>query len=633
MLYDPRLRSETASAARPILKWAGGKTQLLEELLARAPKSFDRYIEPFFGGGALFFALNPKKSIISDVNPEIMNLYQQVAANVDAVIRWLSSWENSEEVFYRLRALDWKSLVPVEAAARTIYLNKTCFNGLYRVNKKGEFNTPFGRYENPNIVNSSTLFAASTALSASELICGDFRKVLARAKENDFIFLDPPYIPVSESADFKRYTKDQFSIDDHVALAKEVSCLTEIGCHVLLTNSDNPLVFELYKDYSISTVDTKRFISCDGKKRTGRDTIVEPKEPRKGVKVAVHSPEMSEKVCDFPTTRYMGSKTKLLSEIWSVASRFEFDTVVDLFSGSGIVSYMFKCQNKRVLSNDHMAMAGVFTRALVENSNAKLDENEVRALLAPEGKIDDFVRSTFAGLYYNSDDEFMIDVLRTNIFQMENAHKRSVALAALIRACLKKRPRGIFTFTGARYDDGRVDLRTSITDHFSAAINTINAAIFENGRASKTTQIDALDVEIPSGALVYMDPPYWSPLSDNEYVRRYHFVEGLARNWEGVEIQTHTTTKKFKSYKTPFKTRAGTVSAFETLLGKCSSNPVVISYSSNSEPNLPEMSQLIKRHKKNLDIVKVNHKYSFGNQKFEIAGSKNSVDEYLFVGW
>lgn len=630
MLNDPRLLLNSPANARPILKWAGGKTQLLEHLLARVPTDFNRYIEPFFGGGAFFFALNPQDSIISDANPEIINLYRQVADNVDAVVRWLSSWENSEEVFYRVRALDWTKLLPVEAAARTIYLNKTCFNGLYRLNKKGEFNTPYGRYKNPKLIDKIGLNAAAATLAKAKIVCGDYLQILQKAQKGDFIFLDPPYIPISSNADFKRYTKVQFSLEDHIKLAKEANRLTELGCHVILTNSDHPSVFEIYKNYNISTIQTKRFISCDGNNRIGRDTIIEPNEKITPLKLIFSKTPIAKEPSDYPTTRYMGSKTKLLGKIWSAASEFEFDTAVDLFAGSGVVSYMLKCHGKRVFSNDHMAMSGVFTRALVENSKSKLTPDDVSLLLKPSGDIDDFVQRTFSGIYYNSEDEFVIDVLRTNLNKIDDVYKKAIGLAALVRACLKKRPRGIFTYTGDRYNDGRVDLKTSIADHFVAAVEIINCAIFDNGQNSVSSQIDALDFSIPAHSLVYMDPPYWSPLSDNEYVRRYHFVEGLSRDWQGVEIQEHTSTKKFKSYKTPFKTRAGTILAFEELLDKCSSNPVVISYSSNSEPSLEEMTAIIKRHKKNLDIVKIGHKYSFGNQK--TAASKNSVQEYLFIG-
>jgi len=205
--------------AKPILKWAGGKTQLLGSLLPKVPASYNRYIEPFLGGGAMFFAMQPKSAIIADSNPELINMYRQVANKVEEVIGYLKNYENTEEAYYEIRKQDWEELPPVEAAARTIYLNHTCFNGLYRVNKQGQFNVPYGKYKNPKICDVDGLRAASAALGKAEILCGDYMLVLEHyAAPNDFVFLDPPYLPISEYSDFKRYTKEQFYEEDHVEL-------------------------------------------------------------------------------------------------------------------------------------------------------------------------------------------------------------------------------------------------------------------------------------------------------------------------------------------------------------------------------------------------------------------------------
>lgn len=261
--------------AKPLLKWAGGKTQMLEELCAHVPASYGTYIEPFFGGGALFFALAPERAVISDSNPELVNLYRQVASNVDEVVRLLRKFDVSEETYYRERALDWLSLDAARAAARTIFLNKTCFNGLYRVNRKGQFNVPYGRRSNPVICDEPTLRNASKVLQNAVIEQGDFQEVLARhAKPGDFVFLDPPYLPVSKNADFKRYTPAQFCEDDHIRLAREVDRLHDMGCSVVLTNSTNPLVFDLYRAYETEVIPTKRSISCNGSRREGEDVLV-----------------------------------------------------------------------------------------------------------------------------------------------------------------------------------------------------------------------------------------------------------------------------------------------------------------------------------------------------------------------
>lgn len=260
---------------RPILKWAGGKSQMLGELLPRVPKKYGRFIEPFFGGGAMFFALRPANAIIADSNPELINLYRTVAFNVDGVIACLKKHKNDEDWFYEVRAQDATKLSPEQAAARTIYLNKTCYNGLYRVNKKGGFNTPYGRYVNPRICDEEGLCSASSLLQRATIVCGDYKTVLREhARSGDFVFLDPPYLPVSVNSDFKRYTKEQFHEEDHVALAEEVNRLHGLGCPVILTNSNHPLVHDLYGHYEIDVINTKRHISCNGKGRTGQDVIV-----------------------------------------------------------------------------------------------------------------------------------------------------------------------------------------------------------------------------------------------------------------------------------------------------------------------------------------------------------------------
>ena len=618
------------AVAKPILKWAGGKTQMLGELLSRVPKNYGRYIEPFLGGGALFFSLKPENAIISDSNPELINMYLQVARHLDNVIEYLQKYENTSEMFYEVRALDWRSLSKAEAAARTIYLNKTCFNGLYRVNRNGQFNTPFGKYKNPKICDVDTLRIASEALKKADILCGDYFLVLEHyAQSGDFVFLDPPYLPIGPNSDFKRYTKEQFYEDDHVELAKMIDILHERGCYVILTNSNHSLVHQLYAPYKIEVIQTKRHISCHGDTRTGEDVIVTI--PPKSKSTAI-SATLSNQVALYPPTRFMGSKRKLLGEIWSVASRFEFDTVVDLFSGSGIVGYMFKSHGKTVISNDYMAMSAIFSKAMIENNTVTLSKEETEDLLIQHGDIDHFVAETFQGLYYTDEENNLIDILRSNISAIDDQYKKAIAMTALIRACTKKRPRGIFTYTGHRYDDGRKDLQKSLSQQFHEAVEAVNNAVFDNHKDNKSINGDAMSLFMPVQSLVYIDPPYYSPLSDNEYVRRYHFIEGLARNWEGVEIQEHTKTKKFKSYPTPFSTKDGAYDAFDKLFSKFSNSILIVSYSSNSLPTQEDMVALMKKYKTNVEVVPVEYKYAFGNQN-DAKTHRNSVQEYLFVGY
>ena len=400
--------------------------------------------------------------------------------------------------------------------------------------------------------------------------------------------------------------------------------LYERGCYIVLTNSNHPLVHELYSDYKIEVIQTKRHISCNGSSRRGEDVIVTAFPDK--------NKSANDQVSLYPATRFMGSKRKLLDEIWKIASRFEFDSVIDLFSGSGIVGYMFKAHGKQVVSNDYMSMSAMFTKAMIENNNTILPVNEAKLLLKPASDCDHFVSEKFKGLYYTDEENQVIDTLRTNIAKMNDEYKKSIALTSLIRACTKKRPRGIFTYTGHRYDDGRRDLQKTMEQQFLEAVESVNSAVFDNGKTNISVNGDALELKSDQADLVYIDPPYYSPLSDNEYVRRYHFVEGLARDWKGVEIQEHTKTKKFKSYPTPFSTKNGASEAFDRLFRKYKDSILIVSYSSNSLPDQEEMVKTMERYKEHVEVIPVDYTYSFGNQG-TARTHRNNVQEYFFVGY
>jgi len=292
---------------------------------------------------------------------------------------------------------------------------------------------------------------------------------------------------------------------------------------------------------------------------------------------------------------------------------------------------MMKTQGKQVISNDYMAFSTCFARATIQNNNVTLSQTDVEKLLQ-ETKTDKFVASTFKGLYFSDEDNCFIDRVRTNIKKLHRVAKRDIAMAALIRACLKKRPRGIFTYTGFRYDDGRKDLRMTLQDQFLLAIRQINGAVFDNGKINRAIHGDAMNLRLKAD-MVYIDPPYYSPLSDNEYVRRYHFLEGLARDWKGVEIQQHTKTKKFKSYPTPFSTATAAFDAFDRLFRQHKDSVIIVSYSSNSLPTQEQIIELLAKYKNQVEVVAVDHLYSFGNQNHKVNDNRNKVQEYLFVGY
>lgn len=258
----------------PIVKWVGGKRQLLEEIVPLLPDKVSSYCEPFVGGGAVLFSIQPKKAIVNDLNEDLIGVYKTVKDNVEELIKDLAKHENTPEYFYTIRDLDrdkntYKSLSEIERASRIIYLNKTCFNGLFRVNSSGEFNAPFGYYKNPNIVNAPVLKAVSLYLNKNdvELHSEDFSETLSRTKKGCFVYLDPPYDPVSDTANFTGYIKGGFGKTEQKRLKECCDKLNERGIKFMLSNSATEYVKELYSDYNITTVKAKRTINSNASKR------------------------------------------------------------------------------------------------------------------------------------------------------------------------------------------------------------------------------------------------------------------------------------------------------------------------------------------------------------------------------
>lgn len=341
----------------------------------------------------------------------------------------------------------------------------------------------------------------------------------------------------------------------------------------------------------------------------------------------MQSLQPEEQVKCYPLTRYMGSKRKLLDYIWNVSKDLEFDSVIDLFSGSGVVSYLYKSHGKRVVSCDFMYMNMIAAKAMVENNSVRLDKDKASSLIVDNGS-DGFVEKNYNNIFYTIQDSKEIDIIRNNIDSLDNEYEIAIAREALIRACTKKRPRGIFTYTGIRYDDGRNDLKMTINEQFIKAVEEINEAIFSNGKNNRAVCSDSLSLRA-NGELIYIDPPYFNPNGDNDYVRRYHFLEGIARNWQGVNIDYTTKTHKFPSYKSQFSTKSGTYLAFDRIFKKYRRKKVVVSYSSNSLPTMDEMIEMMKKYYLYVDSIPIDYRYNFANQKIN---KKNNVQEYLFVG-
>ncbi|MBI4430667.1 MAG: DNA adenine methylase [Candidatus Omnitrophica bacterium] len=238
----------------------------------------------------------------------------------------------------------------------------------------------------------------------------------------------------------------------------------------------------------------------------------------------------------FPDTKYMGSKQNLLPFITQNTKNLKFNTALDAFSGSGCVAYAFKEMGKRVLTNDFLKFSYHTTRALVENNSTTLSDQDITELLRKPRQAPDFVRRTFNNLYFDQEDCEFLDNLWANASQFNGSLKRSLVLAAAARACMKKRPRGIFTFTGKKGWDGRKDLKLTMRDQFLQAVKLFNQAVFSNGKQNKSFCKDVFDLDPKDTDLVYIDTPYISPYSDCDYTRRYHFVEGYSVYWKGLEV-------------------------------------------------------------------------------------------------
>ncbi len=271
MVNAAKTLSTATTAAKPFVKWVGGKRQLLPELVKRVPSDFGRYYEPFVGGGALFFHLQPQRACLTDINPDLVNLYAVIRDKVGELIEDLRQHVYEKTYFYQLRGADrtpnYQSWTDVQKASRFIYLNKTCYNGLYRVNSKGQFNAPFGRYTNPTILDVDNLYSCHHALRKAVIEEADFYAVRRRIRANDFVYFDPPYAPLSTTASFTGYTKGGFDTDMQYALRDLCRTLDNRSVRFMLSNSSAPLILDLYAEFNIDFVYATRAINSKAGKR------------------------------------------------------------------------------------------------------------------------------------------------------------------------------------------------------------------------------------------------------------------------------------------------------------------------------------------------------------------------------
>ncbi|MCG6187236.1 DNA adenine methylase [Maribellus maritimus] len=264
----------------PFLKWVGGKRQIIPTISKLIPKNLPNYYEPFIGGGALLFHLQPSKAVINDCNTELITVYEVIRDNVEELIEDLKKHKNEESYFYKIRAIDrtdeYKDLSKIKKASRVIFLNKTCYNGLYRVNSSGEFNSPFGKYKNPKIVNEITLRAVSKYLNSNDIniFNQDFEEVLINIKEGSFVYFDPPYDPISKSSNFTGYSHNGFNEEEQIRLRNLCDKINHQGISFLLSNSATPFILELYKDYDITFVKANRSINSVANRRGEIDEVL-----------------------------------------------------------------------------------------------------------------------------------------------------------------------------------------------------------------------------------------------------------------------------------------------------------------------------------------------------------------------
>ncbi|MES2180185.1 MAG: DNA adenine methylase [Gemmatimonadota bacterium] len=340
---------------------------------------------------------------------------------------------------------------------------------------------------------------------------------------------------------------------------------------------------------------------------------------------------LPERASKYPELRYMGSKNRLLPWIHGVLQGLKFETAADPFCGSGCVAYLLKTMGKRVVASDFLNFPAVLALAAVANNRYQLDGPAVKRLLASRRGGPHFIERTFEGIFYTPEDLRFLDRVSGNLAHLEHDHQRALARAALMRSCLKKQPRGVFTVSGdlSRYDDGRRDLRLSLEEHFLEQIQAFNRIVFDNGHRHTVKRADVFSLKPRGIDLVYLDPPYVPRSDDNCYMKRYHFLEGLSLYWKGVRIMEDTKVKKIEKPYTPFSYRKTAIEAFDRLFHLYRDSTIVLSYSSNGFPDREELETLLRRYKGNVTAYEKPHRYHFGTH----AGVERSeVREYLIVG-
>lgn len=331
----------------------------------------------------------------------------------------------------------------------------------------------------------------------------------------------------------------------------------------------------------------------------------------------------------YPRIRYMGSKYKLIPHLATVFGELGGSTALDAFSGSGVVSYLLKRQGFAVTANDMLQFPGTLASATVVNQTTRLSHDDVEQITGPAADDRDFIQRTFDGVFFTAEDRAFLDSAWSYIAHM-HGDKRALALSALVLSAARKQPRGVFTITGdlSRYDDGRRDLRLPMREHFREHAEAYNAAVF-SGPPARVTRQEASQMEPGTYDIVYLDPPYAPPTDDNCYVKRFHFLEGLSRYWEGDTLMLDTNSKKLPKPHTGYSHRRTITDAFrDTFTRFRDSGALVLSYGSNALPDLDTIVSLLREVKADVEVRKIPHTYHYGTHR---TVTRRSVDEYIFI--
>ena len=353
-----------------------------------------------------------------------------------------------------------------------------------------------------------------------------------------------------------------------------------------------------------------------------------PLEARPGGLSHVAPLPLHARLARYPRVRFMGSKYRLAPRLADVFAMLPPGPALDAFSGSGVVAYTLKVSGRSVVANDHLAFAATLSAALVANPGEPLDAADVDVICSGNRDGRDFIAGTFNGLYFPEEDHRFLDGAWSHIDRLGGA-RRAIAIAALCLAAARKQPRGVFTVTTPRYDDGRRQLRMSLEALFREAVADCNAAVFAHPTATgRSVCGDVFDLDPEQFAVAYLDPPYAPPRDDTCYVKRYHFLEGLATYWRGQEIMWETKTRKIAKRPTPFASKRSVRDALDRLFERFRGSALVVSYGSNAAVAVDELEAIVRRHKPRVQRIEVPHRYAFGTHA---AASRRVATEYVLV--